>query len=164
MGAGFLWVSLICLGVDYAHNLKRRVTLFEETKLLIGHMKIEIEFLQLPVYDLLCKISISGQYKDFDFISECCELVKRGTDFPAAWKTAVDNSSMKYKTQEKSKLLLLGENLGKSDLKGQLTHLDIYYSYFDEFAKQAKNKMKKYAGLTPTLGFLSGFMLFILLI
>lgn len=127
-------------------------------------MKMETEFLRLPVIDLLIKISAVKQYSSFDYIFKCIDYIKIGCDFPIAWKRAVENTELNYKIDEKSKLLLFGENFGQTDLNGQISHFDIYVSYFDEFINEAKQKVKKYAGLTPTLGFISGFMLFILLI
>ncbi len=164
MGAGFLWISLIYLGLSYAHNLKVRAELLEKTCMLIRQMIIETEYLSLPIYDLLCKLSQNPELSSLCYINETCELVKNREDFPIAWRKSVNKTSLKYKSEEKEKLLLLGENIGKYNLDGQLSVLKIYSAYFDAYSKDAKTKLQKYGNMSAVLGALVGSMLFILLI
>ncbi len=155
---------MIYLGLSCAHNLKVRASLLEKTCMLIRQMIIETEYLSLPIYDLLRKLSQNSQLSSLDYIRETCELVKNREDFPVAWRKAVKKTSLKYKSEEKDKLLLLGENIGKYDLEGQLTVLKIYSAYFDAYSKDAKTKLQKYGNMSALLGTLVGSMLFILLI
>ncbi len=164
MGAGFLWISLIYLGLTYAHNLKARAELLEKTCVLIRQMIIETEYLSLPIYDLLCRLSQNPELSPLGYIKETWELVKGSEDFPVAWRKAVKKTALKYKSEEKEKLLLLGENIGKYDLEGQLSVLKVYSAYFDEYEKNAKTKLQKYGNMSALLGTLVGSMLFILLI
>ncbi len=164
MGAGFLWISLTCLGVAYAHKLKNRTALLENTKYLINRIKIETEFLHLPVQDILFKLMKASQLKSIDFIAEACCLLEKGEDFPAAWKMAVECSLLNYKIEEKEKLLQLGQSFGTSDIKNQIMMLETYEDYFDEFILKAKNLYLKQAKTSSLLGCLVGCMIFILLI
>ena len=164
LGAGFLWISLTCLGVAYARKLKNRTALLENTKYLINRIKIETEFLHLPVQEILFKLTKASQLKSIDFIAEVCCLTEKGEDFPNAWKLAVEGTNLNYKIEEKEKLLQLGQSFGTSDIKNQIMMLEAYESYFDEFVSKAKNIYLKQAGSAGILGCLVGCMLFILLI
>lgn len=164
MGAGFLWISLIYLGLAYAHRLKERMELLEKTKLLINQIKIETEFLQLPAADLINKLSLNSQFSHIDFIISSKEMLEQGADFPDVWQKAIDNSSLSYKIEEKEKLLLFGKSFGTCDIENQITLIKIYENYFDEFYQNAKNKYSKHAKSSALLGTLIGCMLFILLI
>lgn len=164
MGAGFIWISLICLGLTCAHNLSVRSTLLEKTKILIQQMIIETNYLNLPLYELLLKLNNLSQFKEFDFIVLCFEYIEAGFDFPIAWKKAIENSALKYKSAEKEKLLLLGEQIGKTDLDGTIKILKMYELYFDEFSKTAKTNFDKYGRLSVVTGALVGCMLFISII
>lgn len=164
MGAGFLWASLICVGVNYARELKDRTKLIESTLLMIKQIKIEIEFLNLPLFEMVQKISKSDSFKSLDYLSNCCCLIKEGIDFPLAWNRAIKESLEKYNRSEKDKLLLLGESLGSTDISSQISMLNVYESYFLQEATLAKEKEKKYASLYITLGVLFGSMMFIIII
>ncbi len=164
MGAGFLWASLICVGVNYAHELRQRVKLIDKTVMLIKQIKIEIEFLHLPVFEMVEKISSSDSFDFLDYLDNCRRLILSGMDFPLAWEKAIKETNLKYTKTEKDKLLLLGESLGASDIQSQLSILNVYESFFCDCVTQARAKEKKYANLYITLGVLFGSMMFIIII
>lgn len=164
LGAGFLWASLIYLGLNYANNLKKRMKLLEETHLMIKQIKIETEYLKLPLYEMLIKISSFESFRELDYIVKCCELIDKGEDFPVAWRSSLKRTKLKYKSDEKEKLMLLGGSLGSTDISGQLTILSVYENYFNDFALNAKEKERKYSNISITLGVLFGSMMFIIII
>ena len=127
-------------------------------------MIIEIKYMNLPLGDLLRNLNNSAQFSSIDYISFCLDNMNNGYDFPVAWKKAVTVSSLKYRSAEKDKLLLLGEQIGKSDLNGTLTVLSLYKAYFDEYEIKAKAEYNKYGNLSALSGFLGGCLLFILTI
>ncbi len=164
LGAGFLWISLTCVGVVYARKLKNRIILLDNTRYLIRQIKIETEYLRLPAGDIIIKLSKSPQLKEIDFLFRCSELLREGEDFPDAWKISLDETSLNYMIAEKEKLLHLGGNFGTSDIKNQLSMLEAYENYFEEFFSQAKRNYDRQAKTSSLLGGLLGCMLFIMLI
>lgn len=160
LGAGLIWTSLIYAAMLYSADLKKRVFVLEETVAMISQMKIQLEYLNMPVYEMIS--SISGKKSSFrvDFIKVCCSLISQGYDFPAAWERAVTDA-IYYKSSEKAKLLQLGLNLGTSDKENQTEMLCMYKAVFEEFLKTAREKEKKYSKLSITLGALTGCMFFI---
>ncbi len=131
---------------------------------MIQAMKIQLGYLNLPVYEMVYDIKTKKHLNELSFLSECCGLVKNGYDFPAAWKISLENTSLYYKRDEKDKLLHLGLNLGTSNTESQINMLNFHLLYFNEFLDRAKAQKQKYGTLSMTLSVLSGCMIFILII
>ena len=164
LGAGLLWISLMFAGVAYSVKLKQRVDLLEKTKLMIEDMKIQLKFLNLPLYDILSNINQKDYLKKLTFITDSCERIIDGEDFHIAWQRAIKSTRLPYKREESERLLHIGLNLGTSDVDNQLSILSLNSEYFDECILKAKLEEKKYGNLTATLGALSGCTIFILLL
>ena len=151
-------------GVAYSVKLKQRVDLLEKTKLMIEDMKIQLKFLNLPVYDILSNIANKDYLKKLTYIRDSCERLDSGEDFRTAWQTAIKSTHLPYKREETEGLLHIGMNLGTSDAENQLSILSLNSGYFDECIAKAKLEEKKYGNLTATLGALAGCSIFILLL
>lgn len=151
-------------GVAYSVKLKQRVDLLEKTKLMIEDMKIQLKFLNLPLYDILSNINQKDYLKKLTFITDSCERIVGGEDFHMAWQRAIESTYLPYKREESERLLHIGQNLGTSDAGNQLSMLSLNSEYFDECILKAKLEEKKYGNLTATLGALSGCTIFILLL
>lgn len=131
---------------------------------MIEEMKILLQYLNMPLSEMFKSLDNKAHLKDLDFIGKCVSAMENGSDFPIAWKNSVFSTSVLYKTQEKERLLQLGLNLGAGDTESQLKILNVYSVYFQGFLEKAKQECKKNASTSAVLGFLSGFMIFILLI
>ena len=151
-------------GVAYSVKLKQRVDLLEKTKLMIEDIKIQLKFLNLPVYDILNNINQKDYLGKLTYIAESCESIINGEDFHIAWQRAIKNTYLPYKRDETERLLHIGLNFGTSDAENQLNILSLNSEYFDECIVKAKLEEKKYGNLTATLGALSGCTIFILLL
>ena len=123
-----------------------------------------LQYLNIPVYEMLMQISEKDYLKELCFIKECCSLMADGTDFPVAWRNALISANQLYKREEKEKLLQLGENLGTSNAENQLKILNMQTSYFETFLQSAEENNKKYSTMVITLSVLFGCMVFILII
>ncbi len=164
LGAGFLWISLTFLGAAYAHKLKNRISILEKTMGFIKHIRVETEYVNLPLQEILFSISAADEFKELDYVHNACRFISEGEDFPLAWRKAVGGTALNYKTFEAERLLQLGENFGTSDIKNQISMLEMYETYFSEYILRAKNEYDKQAKTATGCGTLVGCMLFILLI
>ncbi len=131
---------------------------------MIREMKIQLEYLNMPVYDILKEVKSKAYLSDLVFLENCSDMIKNGSDFPTAWKISIENTSLCYKRNEKDRLLHLGMNLGASNTESQLSILDMHSLYFDEFLSKAKAKKQKQGNLSVALAALMGCMIFILII
>ena len=152
------------MGVICSTKLKKHITTLEKTLVMLEEMKIQLSFLNVPVYDLLCSISEREYLRELSYLKECCKNISMGADFPNEWKKAVEKTSHLYKTDERERLLQLGSNLGASCTENQICILNMQIAYFGEFLDNAKNKNRKYGNTFTVLGALLGCMVFLLVI
>ncbi len=131
---------------------------------MIEEIKMQLNFLNLPVYEIMKSISKKDYLNKLVYIKDICNMIEEGKDFHFAWLTALENTYLPYKSEEIERLLHIGLNLGISDTENQLVMLSLNSEYFEEYIKIAKLQDKKYGNMTVTLGALSGCTLFILLL
>jgi stage III sporulation protein AB len=152
------------VGAAYSIKLKKHVTLLENTLLMLQDIKIQLQYLNMPLYELLLEIKTKKYFSEIKFIDECNKLIVSGVDFPDAWKNSVCTNPQYYKREEIYKLLHLGENLGSCNIENQLIIMDLHISYFHDFLEKAKSKQHKYGNMILILSVLSGCMIFIMVI
>lgn len=152
------------MGVAYSVKLNKRIVLLEKTVLMIREMKVQLEYLNLPVYELVNEIESKKYLSDLSFLKECIIRIENNYDFPVAWELSIEESPLYYKRIEKDKLLHLGGNLGRSDIENQINMLNVQLTHFEEFLKSAKIQKQKYGNMSVTLALLSGCMIFIMII
>ncbi len=156
--------SVIFTGVMLSSRLKKREVFLCETVMFISQVSMEIEFVSLPLFEILKKIARGDCCKSLDFIPMCIENRKRGDDFSLCWETAVEGSSLPLKKEERQKLKSLSGLLGTSDVSGQKNMLSLYSSYFTAYYEKAVKEHEKYGKMCVTLSVVMGTGIFILLI
>lgn len=164
LGAGFLWISLIYLGATYSTKLKRRIILIEKTIMMFEEFKVQLGFLNLPVFEMLCATGQKEYLKELDYIDICCNELKDGKDFPDAWYFSVNSTLQPYKREEKERLLQLGENLGISGTENQISYLNLQIKSFQDIYENAKHQQISYGNMITLLSAMAGCIIFILVI
>ncbi len=145
-------------------RLKKRCLFLSETVLFFSQVSLEIEFVNLPVFEILKKIESVKCCKSLDFIGFCLEKMKTGKDLFCSWSESVEQSSLPMKKEERDKLKNLGSMLGTSDAYGQRAILSLYKSYFSAYYDKALLEYEKYAKMCVTLSAVAGVGIFILII
>ena len=131
---------------------------------MLQEMKIQLEYLNMPVYEMLYRMKSNEYFSKLKFLGECCTLVEAGYDFPKAWKRALENNPLYYMKEEKEKLLHLGTILGTSDQSNQIDIISIHSQHFEAFLKNAKITQQKYGNMSLIISALIGCMIFIIVI
>lgn len=150
-------------GIDLWKKVKDRSVLLEETALTIDCFKNEIGYSSMPLNLLVEKYS-EADYRKPEFIKLCNEKIRQGTDFPTAWKNSVMEKGRLFSAEDRSRLFLLGDLLGTSDLKSQCEILSTQQLYFCERARQSKAKTEKYGSSFICSGIFLGFAFFIFIV
>lgn len=145
-------------------RLKRRSTFLSETVIFISQVSMEIEYVNLPLFEIFEKISSGSCCDSLDFIPRCLEKWKNGEDFSVSWESSVEKSSLPMKKEERQKLKNLSLLLGTSDASGQKKMLTLYKSYFSSYYEKALTEYEKYGKVCVTLGVVMGTGIFIMLI
>ena len=152
------------MGAAYSIKLKKRIKLLENTSLMLRDIKIQLQYLNMPLYEILSEMKSKNYFREIIFINECDKFIVSGMDFPDAWKKSIITNSQYYKREEIHKLLHLGANLGSCNLENQLDIINLYIGYFDNFLEKAKSKQQKYGSMTLMLSMLLGCMIFLMVI
>ena len=158
-----VWVICSSIGLKQWLKVKNRSSLIRQTSLTLDCFINEIEYSSIPLDALIEKYS-RAKFSKPEFILLCSEKLKSGYDFPVAWRESVDEGAGLLDEEEKSRLYLLGDLLGTSDSKSQCEFLKTQYNYFDERAKQAKEKADKCSSSFICSGIFIGFAFFIFIV
>ena len=157
-------VSMIFTGMRISLRLKKRVCFLSDTVLFISQVSMDIEYVNLPLYEILKKAAEGNCCSSLDFIPLCLELWQQGEDFAFSWERSLELSHLPMNKQEKQRLKNLGSLLGTSDVNGQKNMLSLYSSYFTAYYEKAAEEYEKYGKMCVTLSTVAGTGIFILLI
>ncbi|MGN1193955.1 MAG: stage III sporulation protein AB [Acutalibacteraceae bacterium] len=160
--AAVISAFLSLVSVVISLKIRKRAEVLEATYLLLNEIKLTLEYSCLPMYELICLLGEKNSYSQ-TFMPECKKQIDGGMDFPDAWETSVNNACILH-NEEKQKLLQLGTFLGTSDLKSQISVIDMYIISFDEYRKEARLKSKKYADTCIYVGVFCALGLFVMMI
>ncbi len=156
--------SVLLVGMRLYLRLKTRRAFLGEILLFLSNVKIEIEYISLPLCEVLRKIECSGSCRNLDFISRCLDGVDEDEDFSTAWCNAIRSSSLPMRKEEREKLTGLGSFLGMSDLQGQMSLLSLFYESFSSYYKKADADFEKYGKTCITVSCIvaTGIFIFIM--
>lgn len=156
-------VSALLTGMSLSLRLKRRRDYLYETVTFLTSAEIEIEYVSLPVFEILKKFQSSSGGKSLDFINNCINYCEKGEDFSAGWSRAVEASLLPMKKEEREKLISLGGLLGTSDTQGQRSILELFVKTFSLYCEKAEAEYEKYGRMIITVSGIIGMGIFIFL-
>ncbi len=142
--------------------LKKRVTLIEETIIFLNTLITEIEFSKRNVFEIFSVLSSEASMKNLPFLKSFGKSEEH-SDFHSLWIKSI-NSTQSYKSEEKEKLLQLGNFLGTTDAKSQINTIRLYTVFFENYREKAVYEYEKYGKVSPLFGLFAGACIFILLI
>lgn len=145
-------------------RLKQRISILSETAKFICLIRMEIEYTGANVQTLIEKAVQSGSCEKLDFLKQCLIFMKNDASFHESWQKAVNVSRLPFKAEESKKLIEMGDFLGTTDLKSQITMLRLYDEYFSGFYKDSLADYRKYGNLWGFIGVAFGFGVFILIV
>lgn len=157
-----LWTAFTLTGMRMSLLLKKRQMLLEDTLTFLNTLIVSIEYSRTSIVKIICDISGEDTVKNLNFIRICANELNEGLDFPIAWNNAV-GTALLYKSDERTKLLQLGNFLGTSDSENQINIIESYISYFKRFLNTATDDYNKYGKISSLFGMFVGAAVFILL-
>lgn len=157
-------IGLACIltGKYVAFRLDKRVHTLENMILMFSTIENEISYLSRPTVELIELLTQKDDLRELDFLAECALLVRNGTDINEAWTTSLSHSK-KFIGEDACILYSFGENLGRSNIDGQLSNCRYHINSAQERLNEAREKKSRYASLACGLGVLSGIGIFIIL-
>lgn len=161
IASGFVFSG--CCISSFQH---KKAVILGEIVMIITFMQSRLHYECLPLAALLCALEENGKTVNLKFISLCREKTENGNSFSSAWRESIesDNELCRLMRSSVSYLIRLGEDLGTTDLEGQLSCLAYYESIFRNELNDREELNKKYSKLYPVLGTMLGIWAAILII
>ena len=129
---------------------------------LLQHISILIRTTGMDVYKLVFELKRTETLAPLQFIANLPDAFDPGTDFHYCWQKAV--GSYNYGSEEKRVLLTLGNELGRSDIPGQLSVIEALQEDIAATERHRTDELHKKARLYRSVGTLFGVMAGILVI
>ncbi len=153
-------------GMYLASRQTKKVRVISDILLMISVIETQIRYACLPVSDLLRILCETEKLSSFGFIAECKNKTENGEAFPEAWKNSVENSGelCSLLGEQRSHLLRIGEEIGATDIEGQLGCCEYYKQIFEKELALREENEKKYKKLYPLLGLMLGVSVVIIIV
>lgn len=161
---GVLLISSVpaVLGIFYYFKEVNELNLIKQGIIFITVLKDKMRFSLNEISRLLTEIKSDPRLKG-DMENIIYDIINGGTD-NGDLPFAKDKLSKKYSADTLRLFTQLFYSLGKSDLSGQIAHLEYCRSAFNQSFKEKNNLIKEKGKLYLSLGFFAGAGVFIVLI
>lgn len=159
-----VFVASLSIGVLIAKKYVNREKELKDMKNALNIFETKIKFTYASVPEIFEDISKQFKGKVVGQIFEkACILMK---DRPAgeAWKEGIEQVEANMTTDDKTILINLGKLLGKTDVEGQISEIELVTNFLDTQIKLAEIDRGKNEKLYKTLGGVIGLTLVIILI
>lgn len=164
-GLILLLAAFALSGRMFSMRVRERVKTLEKFRLMLRLMQTEIEYVNMPTYELLKNASQRQELSDMHFVADCLKLLDDGAPFYLSWEKAVNQQKFSELEGDDIRLILsFGNSLGTTDRDGQLKLCGMYEEMMEQKIYQARAKMKTHASLYSKLGIICGAAVVIILI
>ena len=148
-----------CIAKKYSYRLEE----LEEIKNILNVFKSKIRFTYEPIPEIFKEIASNAK----ENIAQIFEKATRNMqNFSAgeAWKNAVQTSETNFTNEDIHVLLMLSKMLGQTDVKGQISQIEITENFLEKQIKEAQQEKNKNEKLYRKLGTTIGLAIVIILI
>lgn len=159
-------LGLICFICFWIGNLKAKsyenrvieLTKFQSSLLIL---KNKIEFTYEPINTIFLEISkIVYENNNNIFF----ETINKGDELYLSWNQAIDLVKNDFNAEDKEIIKILGKMLGKTDVKGQVSQIELSQKLIENQIQKAENDKNKNSKLYKTMGIVCGMTICIILI
>ena len=152
LGGLLLVLSGFSAGWFCSKKLLMRKDFFKRIISFISNLSTQLRYSTSDIFTL---VSLSANTSGLELFEISDET---GTPFYRIWSERVNAIPAKFGLKKGDAALLLefGEQLGKTDVDGQLKHLELYEALFKKQLTDAENEINKKSKLYKTMGFFVG--------
>lgn len=159
-------IVLCCYLVGYNQSLKLvgRVKLLSEIENMLIYIKNSISYMARPVGEIFYEMGSNYEFQKLDFITKTNEELQNGKTFSSAFSKAVNETQLELNDGEKEMLISFGEQVGNSDVEGELGKIEFFKEQVKTAREEAREKRDKTAKLYTSLGTFAGLALVLILL
>lgn len=158
-----IFSSSTYIGILISKQYSNRVNELKEMKLALNVLKTKIRFTNEPLYNLFHEISISSKGNISNLFKRICQNLKNDSA-KIAWENAIENETLSIKKEDRQALKSMGKLLGKTDLNGQISEIELTEAFLETQIIDAQNEKDKNEKLYKTLGMVTGVGIIVILI
>lgn len=150
---GFLIVlSGTMAGFMYSKKLFMKREFYKRIINFTSSLSVQLRYSTADIFTLSSLCAEAAPLDFFNFIN------KKSLPFYSVWQKNIEEIPGKFSLNKKDEQLLLefGEQLGKTDVDGQLKHLELYEQIFKKQLENAESEIKNKSKLYKTMGFFVG--------
>ena len=158
----FIFLSSSLIGILISKKYENRVNELKEFKNAINIFKTKIRYTYEPIPDIFMEISKNLNSN----ISNVFKLAANKMDILAAgdaWCIALKMEDLNINEEDKTALSNLSKLLGKTDLQGQLSTIEMTMDFLDEYIRKDEIQKNKNEKMYRMLGMIVGLSIVIIL-
>ena len=158
----FIFLSCSLIGILISKKYTNRVNELKEFKNALNIFKTKIRYTYEPIPEIFTQISESLNSNIggvFSLAADKMDILTAGD----AWTIALKMEDLSINDEDKTALNNLSKLLGKTDLQGQLSQIEMTSDFLDEQIRKAETEKNKNEKLYRTLGMILGMTIVILL-
>ncbi len=159
----FIFLSCSLIGILISKKYSNRVNELKEFKNALNIFKTKIRYTYEPIPDIFIEISenINSNISNvFKTAAEKMKICAAGE----AWDLALKIDDLNIDDEDRNALKNLSKLLGKTDLEGQLSQIEMTSDFLDKQIRKAENQREKSEKMYRTLGMIMGMAIVIILI
>lgn len=151
------------IGILISKQYKNRVTELNEFKIVLNTLKTKIRFTNQTLQDIFNEISLNSK-GNINNLFKNMALKLNNNNASYAWESSIDECFSYLKKDDRQALKSMGKLLGKTDLEGQLSEIELTEALLETQISEAKKERDKNEKLYKTLGMITGVGIVIILI
>lgn len=157
-----IFSSSTYIGVLFSKKYENREKQLKEMKVALDIFSKKIKFTYEPIPEIF--VQISKQIKsNIGNIFEKASHNMQDLNASEAWKVALESSNTNLKREDLDVLKGLSNLLGKIDIEGQISEIELVNTFLDTQIKKAEEECKKNVKMYKTLGVTLGLAFVIIL-
>lgn len=162
----FIVSGFVFSGCCISSFQRKKTETLAEIVMFVVFIQNRLRYECLPLPSLLAAAEENGKFRRLSFVSSCREKTEKGNPFPVSWRESIEDDKELCSLLKGivSNLVRMGEDLGTTDLDGQLSCCGYYEGVFRSAQSESEEKSKKYSKLYPALGAMLGLWAAILII
>lgn len=158
-----VFVVATYIGILSASKYKNRVVDLKEMQSALNMLGTKIKFTYSPLPDIFEEIS-EHVNPNISHVFRMASIKMDSMNATDAWEQAIDISYTNLNKEDISTVKGLGKLLGKTDVEGQISEIELVKKFLEIQIDKAENECNKNEKLYKTLGIVSGMGIVIILI
>lgn len=147
---GILFAAATSIGILLSAKYKNRVTSLKEVKKALNIFETKIKFTYEPIPEIFHEIGKQMSSETEKMFTKASQYMKN-INAKEAWEQAIKQTNTCMTKEDLEVLKGMGKLLGKTDLEGQVSQIELTKTFLDTQIQKAEKEYDKNAKLCKTM-------------